>query len=90
VDVVFNFFMSKDGTHDADVHAIYTLETGESFRASDAHHLKTKTTAAYTFAYYNRLATRIVAERDGVMSQVYIYDARNHHAVKLHSTEHGL
>jgi len=66
-------------TSDVEVHAIYTLNTGESFRANG----RCPSTTPFAFAYYNRLATRIIAERDGVRECVYAYDARNQHAVKL-------
>ena len=63
-----------------DAHAIYTQENGQSFRLSDGCPV---TTPPMSFAYYNRLATTVIAERDGVREFVHAYNAKNLHTVKL-------
>ena len=62
-------------------HAIYTLSSGTSYR--DGHH-ELQAVPSMPIAYYNGLATRILAFRDGTSSHMHAFEARKNGTTRLH------
>jgi hypothetical protein len=62
-------------------HAIYTLSSGTSYRDG---HRELQAVPSMPIAYYNGLATRILAVRDGTSSHVHAFEARKNGTTRLH------
>ena len=65
-------------------HAIYTLSSGTSYRNGQN---SSQTDMPMPIAYYNGLATRILAVRDGTFSHVHAFEARKNGTTRLHTLQ---
>jgi hypothetical protein len=72
-------------------HVIYTQPSGASLRGTDILSVPAASvsTSAPVFLYYNKLASRVIAERDGTLSFLHAHDATQTHTVRVLCGQYG-